>query len=151
MARKVGSRPTDVCILLCLREECCGMDVMARVNELTGGRVAVGPGTLYNLLEQFLAAGYIVETRAKGRRRSYQLTAEGETLLQNEVERPAKASGAGLREAILRDNAPCGRENKGKRGIAMLKTKYEYNFYSFYDHTGMEQHFRENGGAGLAH
>jgi len=43
--------------------------------------------TLYNLLEQFLAAGYIVETRAEGRRRSYQLTAEGETLLQNEVER----------------------------------------------------------------
>ena len=74
-------------ILLCLREECCGMDVMARVSELTGGRVAVGPGTLYNLLEQFLAAGYIVETRAEGRRRSYQLTAEGETLLQNEVER----------------------------------------------------------------
>ena len=74
-------------ILLCLREECCGMDVMARVNELTSGRVAVGPGTLYNLLEQFLAAGYIVETRAEGRRRSYQLTAEGETLLQNEVER----------------------------------------------------------------
>ena len=74
-------------ILLCLREECCGMDVMARVNELTGGRVAVGPGTLYNLLEQFLAAGYIVETRAEGRRRSYQLTAEGKTLLQNEVER----------------------------------------------------------------
>ena len=74
-------------ILLCLREECCGMDVMARVSELTGGRVAVGPGTLYNLLEQFLAAGYIVETRAEGRRRSYQLTAEGKTLLQNEVER----------------------------------------------------------------
>ena len=23
----------------------------------------------------------------------------------------------------------------------MLKTKYEYNFYSFYDHTGMEQHY----------
>ena len=66
-------------ILLCLREECCGMDVMARVGELTGGRVAVGPGTLYNLLEQFLAAGYIVETRAEGRRRSYQLTARGKT------------------------------------------------------------------------
>ena len=63
------------------------MDVMARVNELTGGRVAVGPGTLYNLLEQFLAAGYIAETRAEGRRRSYQLTAEGEKLLRNEVER----------------------------------------------------------------
>ena len=83
MAREKFSTLTEQMfyILLCLREECCGM------NELTGGRVAVGPGTLYNLLEQFLAAGYIVETRAEGRRRSYQLTAEGETLLQNEVER----------------------------------------------------------------
>mgnify|MGYP002578061624 FL=1 len=89
MAREKFSTLTEQMfyILLCLREECCGMDVMARVNELTGGRVAVSPGTLYNLLEQFLAAGYIVETRAEGRRRSYQLTAEGETLLQNEVER----------------------------------------------------------------
>ena len=89
MAREKFSTLTEQMfyILLCLREECCGMDVMARVNELTGGRVAVGPGTLYNLLDQFLAAGYIVETRAEGRRRSYQLTAEGKTLLQNEVER----------------------------------------------------------------
>ena len=89
MAREKFSTLTEQMfyILLWLREECCGMDVMARVNELTGGRVAVGPGTLYNLLEQFLAAGYIVETRAEGRRRSYQLTAEGKTLLQNEVER----------------------------------------------------------------
>ena len=79
MAREKFSTLTEQMfyILLCLREECCGMDVMARVNELT----------LYNLLEQFLAAGYIVETRAEGRRRSYQLTAEGKTLLQNEVER----------------------------------------------------------------
>ena len=75
MAREKFSTLTEQMfyILLCLREECCGMDVMARVNELTGG--------------QFLAAGYIVETRAEGRRRSYQLTAEGKTLLQNEVER----------------------------------------------------------------
>ena len=89
MAREKFSTLTEQMfyILLCLREECCGMDVMARVNELTGGSVAVGPGTVSNLLEQFLAAGYIVETRAEGRRRSYQLTAEGETLLQNEVER----------------------------------------------------------------
>ena len=56
MAREKFSTLTEQMfyILLCLREECCGMDVMARVNELTGGRVAVGPGTLYKLLEQFL-------------------------------------------------------------------------------------------------
>ena len=74
-------------ILLCLREECCGMDVMARVGELTGGRVAVGPGTLYNLLEQFLAAGYIVETRAEGRRRSYRITEKGRRMLDAEYRR----------------------------------------------------------------
>ena len=89
MAREKFSTLTEQMfyILLCLREECCGMDVMAHVNELTGGRVAVGPGTRYNLRELFLAAGYFVETRAYGRRRSYLLTSDGKTLLQNEVER----------------------------------------------------------------
>ena len=32
----------------------------------------------------------------------------------------------------------------------MLKTKYEYNFYSFYDHTGMEQHFEKMAAQGEA-
>ena len=53
-------------ILLCLRQERCGADVMAWVAEATGSRVAVGPGTLYNLLEQFLQAGYIRETKVEG-------------------------------------------------------------------------------------
>ena len=43
-------------ILLCLRQECCGTDIMAQVSALTKGRVSVGPGTLYNLLESFLSA-----------------------------------------------------------------------------------------------
>ena len=118
MAREKFSTLTEQMfyILLCLREECCGMDVMARVNELTGGRVAVGPGTLYNLLEQFLAAGYIVETRAEGRRRSYQLTAEGETLLQNEVER---LQAQVTTRSYLRDNAPSwAARNERKRGFS---------------------------------
>lgn len=74
-------------VLLCLREECCGMDLMARIREVTDGRVAVGPGTLYNLLEQFAAEGYIVETKSEGRRRSYRLTIRGEELLRGEMER----------------------------------------------------------------
>lgn len=43
-------------ILLCLQTECCGIDIMDRVPQLTAGRVQVGSGTLYNLLEQFLDA-----------------------------------------------------------------------------------------------
>ena len=89
MAREKFSTLTEQMfyILLCLREECCGMDVMARVSELTGGRVAVGPGTLYNLLEQFAAEGYIVETKCEGRRRSYVLTEKGEERLHGEMDR----------------------------------------------------------------
>lgn len=71
-------------ILLCLRQECCGMDVMERVRTLTGGTVTVGPGTLYNLLEQFLEAGYIRETEVAGRRRSYILTPAGVKALEEE-------------------------------------------------------------------
>ena len=74
-------------ILLCLREECCGMDIMERVKTMTAGRVTVGPGTLYHLLDQFCEAGMIRETKNEGRRRSYLLTAKGENDLRNEVSR----------------------------------------------------------------
>ena len=71
-------------ILLCLDRECCGIDIMDKVPALTGGRVRVGSGTLYNLLEQFLEAGLIAETRAAGRRRSYVLTRAGREALAAE-------------------------------------------------------------------
>ena len=74
-------------ILLCLGEERCGADIMGEVAALTNGRVAVGPGTLYNLLEQFLHDGYIEETKAAGRRRSYRLTEKGRILLREEYDR----------------------------------------------------------------
>ena len=76
-------------ILLCLRKPCCGTDIMDEVRTLTGGRVTVGPGTLYHLLDSFVGAGMIeeIDTASKGRRRSYLLTAKGEGALQNEVSR----------------------------------------------------------------
>ena len=74
-------------ILLCLRQEQCGTDIMGRVNAMTGGRVSVGPGTLYNLLEQFVSAGMIVETKVEGRRRSYLLTDKGRQTLAEEYRR----------------------------------------------------------------
>ena len=74
-------------ILLCLRRECCGMDIMDLVPAMTDGRVTVGSGTLYNLLEQFLDAGMIRETKLEGRRRSYILTAKGREFLDAEYQR----------------------------------------------------------------
>ncbi len=40
-------------VLLCLVDECYGMDILDRVPAMTANRVSVGSGTLYNLLEQF--------------------------------------------------------------------------------------------------
>lgn len=74
-------------ILLCLRTECCGMDIMDLVPAMTAGRVNVGSGTLYNLLEQFLDAGMIRQTKAEGRRRSYVLTSKGTEALKTEYRR----------------------------------------------------------------
>ena len=74
-------------ILLCLKEECCGMDIMDKVPDMTQGRVTVGSGTLYNLLEQFQEAGMICLTKAEGRRRSYILTEKGSQTLKEEYDR----------------------------------------------------------------
>ena len=62
--------------LLCLKEECCGMDILDRVPAMTGQRIKIGSGTLYTLL-----------TRVEGRRRSYVLTQKGRLMLQRECER----------------------------------------------------------------
>ena len=74
-------------ILLCLSSECYGMDIMDKVPQMTDGRVKVGSGTLYNLLEQFLDADMIKETRSEDRRRCYILTDKGRERLDNEYKR----------------------------------------------------------------
>lgn len=74
-------------ILLCLNEECYGMDILDRVPSMTGHRVSVGSGTLYNLLEQFVQAKMIRETKVEGRRRSYILTDYGKEILGREYQR----------------------------------------------------------------
>lgn len=74
-------------ILLALRDECCGVDIMEKVLAMTRGRVRIGPGTLYSLLESFLREGLIRETRAEGRKRSYRITDEGARRLSAERER----------------------------------------------------------------
>lgn len=74
-------------ILLCLDQECCGADILELVRAMTEGRVSIGSGTLYDLLEQFLSEGMIRETRAEGRRRSYIITEKGKELLDREYRR----------------------------------------------------------------
>lgn len=74
-------------ILLCLHEERRGMDILEMVRTLTDGRVTIGSGTLYDLLELFVKEEIIRETKVEGRRRSYIITEKGKQMLEKEYHR----------------------------------------------------------------
>lgn len=74
-------------ILISLIEESCGVDIMAKVNEISKGRVKVGPGTLYALLARFEKEEIIKETKAVARKRSYIITEKGLDILKEEYKR----------------------------------------------------------------
>ena len=74
-------------ILLALLEECCGVDIMERVLELSGGRVKVGPGTLYAMLSRFEENEIIRLTAEEGRRKSYIISEAGKQMLPKEYTR----------------------------------------------------------------
>lgn len=74
-------------ILLALADECCGVDIMKRVAELSHGRVSVGPGTLYTLLAKFEESGIIMGTNLYGRKRAYIISPVGKNLLRKEYTR----------------------------------------------------------------
>ena len=61
-------------ILIALSEECCGVDIMEKVQKISGGRVKVGPGTLYTMLSKFEENQIIFRTKEEGRRKSYVIT-----------------------------------------------------------------------------
>ena len=74
-------------ILMALLEECCGVDIMEKVERLSHDRVHVGPGTLYAMLSKFEENGVIRMTGQEGRRKSYVITGLGRQVLQHEYQR----------------------------------------------------------------
>ena len=74
-------------ILICLTQESCGVDIMKKVEELTSGRVIIGPGTLYSLLDNFVKEKIIIETKIENRKKSYIITKLGAEMLEKEYER----------------------------------------------------------------
>lgn len=76
-----------------------GYAVAQEVEELTDGRIVMGPGTLYGSLQRMVAAGLIEEAENPGdeglhseRRRYYRLTAMGGAALRSESERLMRAA-----------------------------------------------------------
>ena len=77
-------------ILLSLMEECCGVDIMEKVETISAGRVKVGPGTLYAMLSKFEENHIIVKTAEIGRRKSYVITDLGKEMVEKEYKRRSR-------------------------------------------------------------
>ena len=82
-------------ILLSLAEEDLhGYAIMRQVAEQTGGRMRLGPGTLYSSIQSLLEEKFIEELEPREelgqeRRRYYRLTAAGRKLARSEADRLA--------------------------------------------------------------
>lgn len=87
--------PAVLHILLALSDgEKHGYGIMKQVEEDSGSRVTMGPGTLYGSLSRMMAAGLIAESDARKdpgmddeRRIYYRLTGLGEKALAAELDR----------------------------------------------------------------
>lgn len=74
-------------ILLCLMEPLHGYGIMQKIKEITGNRVIVGPGTLYNLIARFEKEGIIEQTSNTSNKKIYQITTKGQEILKEEWRR----------------------------------------------------------------
>ena len=74
-------------ILLCLQNEVCGIDIMAMVSVISNGRVSIGPGTLYAMLQKFEDNEIIEKTREENRKKWYLITDAGKQMLEDELKR----------------------------------------------------------------
>ena len=74
-------------ILLALLKPGHGYGMMQRIKELSGGRLVMGPGTLYGVLSRMSREGLIVLTSAEGRRKNYAITGAGRDALLAEYAR----------------------------------------------------------------
>ena len=74
-------------ILLSLLHPGHGYGMMQRIRELSGGRLVMGPGTLYGVLNRMSRERLITLAEEDGRRKTYAITDRGREALRREYER----------------------------------------------------------------
>lgn len=63
----------------------CGIDIADYIENITKGRVLIGPATLYTLLGKFEKEKWIKEIEVEGRKRTYKITDKGIEAYKQEV------------------------------------------------------------------
>ena len=74
-------------VLMSLTKELYGTEIMNEVRRLSGGRIKIGPGTLYTMLDKFYSAELIERTNLSLATKRYIITAEGKRVLKEEYKR----------------------------------------------------------------
>ncbi len=74
-------------ILLCLFSPMHGYAIMQNVSKLSGGRVALGAGTLYGALGTLVQKGFIKLHKDSNRKKEYIITALGKKAVAAEIDR----------------------------------------------------------------
>lgn len=81
------TEPMFYVLMSFLHQEMCGIEITEFVERKTGGRVRLGPGTLYTLLGKFQDEHLIAQTQTEGRKRTYRLTDKGREAFLEELDR----------------------------------------------------------------
>ena len=74
-------------ILVSLVKPCHGYMMMARVEEMTGGQVRIGPASLYTTLKRLTEAGFIRLLEDNSVKKVYGITEAGMRALTVEIEK----------------------------------------------------------------
>ena len=90
-------------ILLALLTPNHGYQLMHAVEKVSGGRLRIGPGTLYGVLTRMLKEGLLVVVADDGRRKTYAVTQAGREALEEEYRRLTAMVEDG---AILKEGRP---------------------------------------------
>ena len=69
------------------RQDMCGTEIAGYVKDITGGRVSMGPGTLYTILSNFQKEGLIDRVSSAGRKITYSITETGRGIYEAEINR----------------------------------------------------------------
>ena len=86
-------------ILLSLIRPMHGYGIMQNVEQLSGGRVKLGAGTLYGALNTLLEKGWITALSEENgsRKKEYQITCQGKEMLRCEIIRLTELIENGVR------------------------------------------------------
>lgn len=74
-------------VLLALMNPNHGYQLMSSIEQVSNGRINMGPGTLYGVLNRLLKDQLIIILDDDGRRKTYAITEDGKTALKEEYKR----------------------------------------------------------------